>query len=796
MKKVHLHWKNGGVFIYIGSFLLIFFLAQLTLPGITAHSWAAHITPEEQFCRTCHGSSTANQHHVIPAYECIACHPVINIGGYYEIPAERDCTICHGDYFNNHMYGNDHLYTEYDPLTDLAQEAPGTPCAVCHNDSGGDLATWPDVRTEHDVPTNGAGPCDTCHHSDRVEVQMAINNGQLEETQNCLDCHSDKETPETHGYVPHEPPGYVTKYPSCVVSGCHDGEEVVLDIHEGKCDNCHTQVPGLKPGLSSGNCINCHTDPDVHHDTPQSQGGYCTWCHADPRPAIDPTAPTGQLACVQCHGPYQHDNGGPIQDYGACFACHMPEPFHAKPMQTPECWKIMQGSPYYDPNLAPGKDSYNIFAQDLQYQNSFWGGTPFENEADMYCAPISRSDFWYPEIAFNCVTITNFLGSNQQWVVPTFEAGDGTSCNNVGSNLGPGGQPPPPQNDSVNITWAEYDSSTDRLTVYATNTLGNSNGVMLTVNYNGSSYEMNWSYANSRWEATISDSTCNDPTIEVFSSAGGSDTSNVSNCSIPPNDSVNITRAEYDDDRNRLTVYAVNTLGNGNGVMLTVHYDGNSYAMNWDNYDNRWEKTISDYRCKDSTIEVVSSAGGSDSSSVSNCSVPPNDSVNITRAEYDNSSSRLTVYAENSLGSNATLSVLYNGNSYEMDRDYHDNRWEIRINDSSCSDSTIEVESSAGGGDSSPVSNCSVPPNDSVNITRAEYDEDRERLTVYAENALGNNDATLSVYYDGDSYEMNWSYDHHRWEVRINDSHCNDSTIEVFSTAVGIDSSPVSNCSH
>lgn len=188
----------------------------------------------------------------------------------------------------------------------------------------------------------------------------------------------------------------------------------------------------------------------------------------------------------------------------------------------------MQGSPYYDPTLAPGKDSFNIFARDLQYQNSFWGGTQFENEADMVCAPISRSDFWDPVIQFNCVTTTDILGTNQQWVVPTFEAGDGTNCSNVGSG---GGQTPPPgQNDSVNITRAEYDRSRDRLTVRAENSLGN-NGVMLTVHYDGRSYDMNWSSYNNRWEVSINDSRCNDSTIEVVSTGGGSDTSSVSNCS-------------------------------------------------------------------------------------------------------------------------------------------------------------------------------------------------------------------------------------------------------------------------
>jgi hypothetical protein len=80
--------------------------------------------------------------------------------------------------------------------------------------------------------------------------------------------------------------------------------------------------------------------------------------------------------------------------------------------------------------------------------------------------------------------------------------------------------------------------------------------------------------------------------------------------------------------------------------------------------------------------------------------------VDITRAEYDDDDEEIEVRAENSLGNNATLSVLYNGNSYEMNWDSHDDRWEIKINTSHCYESSIEVVSSAGGSDTSSIKDC------------------------------------------------------------------------------------------
>ena len=111
------------------------------------------------------------------------------------------------------------------------------------------------------------------------------------------------------------------------------------------------------------------------------------------------------------------------------------------------------------------------------------------------------------------MTFTDIFGINQQWTVPTF---------------GTGGGDPPGGNDSVTITYARYDRRRDRLTVYAENSMGDN--AQLTVHYDGDSYNMNWDSGDDRWEEQISDSRCRDSTIEVTSSAGGSDTANVDRC--------------------------------------------------------------------------------------------------------------------------------------------------------------------------------------------------------------------------------------------------------------------------
>jgi hypothetical protein len=122
-----------------------------------------------------------------------------------------------------------------------------------------------------------------------------------------------------------------------------------VQLAGGSCESCHTApIPEIHHGepltAVGGNCGACHqavNDPSVcgnchvsspHHTTTWSQTGDCAHCHTVPATAIDRPA---QAACRECHGTTMHDKGGPIQNYGACAACHSQAPFHPAPTSNP-----------------------------------------------------------------------------------------------------------------------------------------------------------------------------------------------------------------------------------------------------------------------------------------------------------------------------------------------------------------------------------------------------------------------------------------------------------------------------
>ena len=110
------------------------------------------------------------------------------------------CTDCHTDKGANH--GAFEHPVEVGP-NDLSYDAPGQLCSDCHV-----VANWAEIEgIEHNVATNGAGSCATCHNSPRQEVIDTI--ALRANPTNCLNCHSDKDlTP--HGNVDHVALGYVT----------------------------------------------------------------------------------------------------------------------------------------------------------------------------------------------------------------------------------------------------------------------------------------------------------------------------------------------------------------------------------------------------------------------------------------------------------------------------------------------------------------------------------------------------------------------------------------------------------
>jgi len=119
-------------------------------------------------------------------------------------------------------------------------------------------------------------------------------------------------------------------------------------------------------------CVVCHFLKPGPTRTPHHRGmaagtGDCTYCHKVPAFAQDRPK---QAACRECHGRTMHDNGGPIQDFGACVSCHQntantagfPPPFHAAPGKAVGYTVIPKGqvSPG-GPVYRAGKGNFALF---------------------------------------------------------------------------------------------------------------------------------------------------------------------------------------------------------------------------------------------------------------------------------------------------------------------------------------------------------------------------------------------------------------------------------------------------
>lgn len=143
-----------------------------------------------------------------------------------------------------------------------------------------------------------------------------------------------------------------------------------------QCLSCHnlTGAPGTPfyDFSEFQDCTKCHVAPSgatrtAHHRAATSSAGDCTYCHKVPAFAQDRPM---QAACRDCHGRSMHDNGGPIQDYGACVSCHKnaantagyPPPFHAAPGMAVGYTVIPKGqaSPGGPVYLA-GKGTFAVF---------------------------------------------------------------------------------------------------------------------------------------------------------------------------------------------------------------------------------------------------------------------------------------------------------------------------------------------------------------------------------------------------------------------------------------------------
>lgn len=482
-------------------------------------------TPACTDCHTIAGPNMAQHdtHTETLMYSCAACH-INGIAGSEPLPAPYDeCASCHNPtgpgsdiVYGSMIHTNNHIG---------GGEASGQSCSLCHGPAAPDCSSC--HAPGHPPIPAPYNECSTCHNGtggtkNIVYGQPVHNTHMAAANNNCVICHTAQPNcGQCHTGGDHAGAHDNVGAPSTGCLKCHDANVVVehVDNRNFSCADCHGN-PAYAAIIEKGktdlpenfvSCYDCHGQNN-HHATAESQSGNCTHCHADPRLEIDPNAPSGQLACRQCHGTNMHGKGGPIQDYGACFACHQPTPYHAKPTSWPG-W-------YEENQKAPGRGKFNFFKSTHKPGCAGDCENTLENRSgygeDSQPERINDGNWLNPSLTFNMVTIFDSLGTNKEWTVPTFGStgGDGT---------------PPPQNDSVNITRAEYDREKDYLEVRAENALGNN--ATLSVLYNNKSYQMNWNRDKKRWEIKISSSSCYDSTIEVVSSAGGSDSSSVSNCS-------------------------------------------------------------------------------------------------------------------------------------------------------------------------------------------------------------------------------------------------------------------------
>ncbi|MEW6218804.1 MAG: cytochrome c3 family protein [Thermodesulfobacteriota bacterium] len=403
-----------------------------------------------QTCTACHKTGGAVFHgtdfaSVEPAHDnlqdngsCAGCHHATS--GVERLSQHPTCATCHGS-ANSVVTG-----------AIAAGATAAQACTSCHRSGGAVFhgTTNATAAAVHDRFV-ASGTCSSCHIQGSAEQRLALH------TLGCSQCHASTSsqviatidagqagTPVScencHGGLNHVADHDMTVVPQPSCGNCHDSNVYIehVDRRGLACSICHGN-PLYADVIAAGaagtlvTCLDCHDNPGpMHHTTSQATTGNCVYCHTDPRPwAAAPTL----AACRQCHigtdrfvirrtttsPSHSFNTTGAITDFGACFACHAPVPYHGKPTQTPYCWDL---SPAYLAVNAPGKGSFNIWARTMQYADSHWEGTPYQSQADRYCAPRSRSDWWNPQVSFRWATVV-YNGAATQ--VPTFDATGATA---------------------------------------------------------------------------------------------------------------------------------------------------------------------------------------------------------------------------------------------------------------------------------------------------------------------------------------------------------------------------------
>ncbi len=204
-------------------------------------------------------------------------------------------------------------------------------------------------------------------------------------------------------------------------------------------------------------CMICHMQKmgqveTVHHRGEEAQSGNCTYCHTTPAFAQDRPA---QAACRECHGAFMHDNGGPIQDFGACVSCHNdsfdtamapisalssefptygdPPPFHPAPRDSRG---NIRGVGYTRP--AAGKGLFALFWAQITNNGQDQEDTFLENIEPNGDDMDDEGGFRWrrPTLDFNLVWINN---NGTDYQVPAFPPLMTTTAASSGGSVSSGG---------------------------------------------------------------------------------------------------------------------------------------------------------------------------------------------------------------------------------------------------------------------------------------------------------------------------------------------------------------------
>ncbi len=397
-----------------------------TTPAVTGQCTACHVGADvgDGACNTCHqsGSGTVSERHhafdLAQSGQCTVCH----VGADYTL---LDCESCHTS-------GGQAPINEQHHMTIPAQmgdcqtchtgvDAGSLDCSACHFATGSPAV----VERHHTTEAYQVGNCSFCHVGSEpaaiacsaCHVSPAHHAQPQAVAGDCAYCHSTIQISGSGCQACHTAP----------IPQIHHGDP--LASVGGDCSVCHQSVSSPEV------CANCHS-ASPHHETTYAQAGDCTHCHKVPQSATDRPK---QAACRECHGQYQHNKGGPIQDYGACAACHDQDTFHAAP-----------GRAVGYTRSAPGKGKFAIF------WNQYTSGGDEEVREDVSPNGEDMNDeggyrWRNPTLSFKKKQISH---NGRNYTVPHFDAnanGDPRSPAAIAGGGSGGGSASPPEPANGNL---------------------------------------------------------------------------------------------------------------------------------------------------------------------------------------------------------------------------------------------------------------------------------------------------------------------------------------------------------